>query len=70
MNVGKVSSGMSSTNFNNILFNHGHGTHTEFSIMHAFYSVNQASNSFLLPMVSVELEDRRDLYYKKAIETV
>ena len=28
--IGKVSSGMSSTNFNNIQFNpHAHGTHTE-----------------------------------------
>ena len=56
--VGKVSSGMSSTNFNNILFNpHGHGTHTEClgHITHDFYSVNQALKQFffLAELISV-----------------
>ncbi|OCB78487.1 cyclase family protein [Flavobacterium crassostreae] len=47
--VGKVSEGMSSTNFNSITFNpHGHGTHTEClgHITHDFYSVNQALQQF------------------------
>jgi kynurenine formamidase len=61
--VGKVSSGMSSTNFNNIQFNpHGHGTHTEClgHITHDFYSVNQALKQFffIAELVSVELEDQ------------
>lgn len=61
--VGKVSSGMSSTNFNNILFNpHGHGTHTEClgHITRDFYSVNQALKQFFFSaeLVSVSLEKR------------
>jgi kynurenine formamidase len=61
--VGKVSSGMSSTNFNNIQFNpHGHGTHTEClgHITHAFYSVNQALKQFFFTaeLVSVELDEQ------------
>jgi kynurenine formamidase len=61
--VGKVSVGMSSTNFNNILFNpHGHGTHTEClgHITHAFYSVNQALKQFFFTaeLVSVELDEQ------------
>jgi kynurenine formamidase len=61
--VGKVSGGMSSTNFNNILFNpHGHGTHTEClgHITRDFYSVNQALKQFFFTaeLVSVELEDQ------------
>jgi kynurenine formamidase len=63
--VGKVSGGMSSTNFNNIQFNpHGHGTHTEClgHITHKFYSVNQALKQFffMAELVSVELEDQED----------
>jgi kynurenine formamidase len=62
--LGKVSSGMSSTNFNNIRFNpHGHGTHTEClgHITHAFYSVNQALKQFFFTaeLVSVELDDQK-----------
>jgi kynurenine formamidase len=61
--VGKVSSGMSSTNFNNILFNpHGHGTHTEClgHITHDFYSVNQALKQFffLAELISVSPEEQ------------
>lgn len=61
--VGKVSSGMSSTNFNNILFNpHGHGTHTEClgHITHDFYSVNQALKQFffLAELISVTPEEQ------------
>jgi kynurenine formamidase len=74
--VGKVSSGMSSTNFNNILFNpHGHGTHTEClgHITHAFYSVNQVLKQFFFTaeLVSVELEDQEGDFVitKAAIET-
>ncbi len=62
--VGKVSGGMSSTNFNNILFNpHGHGTHTEClgHITSDFYSVNQALKQFffIAELVSVELKDQQ-----------
>jgi kynurenine formamidase len=74
--VGKVSSGMSSTNFNNILFNpHGHGTHTEClgHITHNFYSVNQSLKQFFFTaeLVSVELEDQEGDFVitKAAIET-
>ena len=61
--VGKVSSGMSSTNFNNILFNpHGHGTHTEClgHITHDFYSVNLALKQFffLAELISVSPEEQ------------
>jgi kynurenine formamidase len=61
--VGKVSGGMSSTNFNNILFNpHGHGTHTEClgHITSDFYSVNQALKQFffIAELVSVGVEDQ------------
>ena len=61
--IGQVSSGMSSTNFNNILFNpHGHGTHTEClgHITRDFYSINQALKQFffMAELVSVTLEER------------
>jgi kynurenine formamidase len=61
--IGKVSSGMSSTNFNNISFNpHGHGTHTEClgHITREFYSINQTLKQFFFTaeLVSVELEDQ------------
>lgn len=69
--VGKVSSGMSSTNFNNILFNpHGHGTHTEClgHITHDFYSVNKALKQFffIAELVSVTPEiENEDLVITK-----
>lgn len=47
--IGKVSTGQSSTNFNNISFNpHAHGTHTEClgHITHGFYSVNESLTTF------------------------
>lgn len=73
--VGKVASGMSSTNFNNIQFNpHGHGTHTEClgHITHDFYSVNQALKQFffIAELVSVELEEQEGdfIITKAAIE--
>ncbi|SDX04409.1 cyclase family protein [Flavobacterium degerlachei] len=73
--IGKVSSGMSSTNFNNIQFNpHGHGTHTEClgHITHDFYSVNQALKQFFFvaELVSVELDDQEGDFVitKAAIE--
>lgn len=73
--VGKVASGMSSTNFNNIQFNpHGHGTHTEClgHITHDFYSVNQALKQFffIAELVSVELEEQEGDFVitKAAIE--
>lgn len=73
--VGKVSSGMSSTNFNNIQFNpHGHGTHTEClgHITHNFYSVNQALKQFFFvaELISVELDDQEGDFVitKAAIE--
>jgi kynurenine formamidase len=47
--IGKVASGKSATNFNNILFNpHAHGTHTEClgHITHDFYSINDALQKF------------------------
>jgi len=57
--VGSVSSGKSSTNFNNILFNpHGHGTHTEClgHITKDFYSINQTLKQFffITELISVE----------------
>lgn len=63
--VGKVSSGMSSTNFNNILFNpHGHGTHTEClgHLTKDFYSINQALKQFFFraELVSVNLENKQE----------
>lgn len=59
--VGSVSSGKSSTNFNNILFNpHGHGTHTEClgHITKDFYSINQTLKQFffIAELISVELQ--------------
>ncbi len=73
--IGKVSSGMSSTNFNNIIFNpHGHGTHTEClgHITRDFYSINQTLKQFFFTaeLVSVELEEQ-DMDFvitKEAIE--
>ena len=63
--VGKVSSGMSSTNFNNILFNpHGHGTHTEClgHITKDFHSINKALKQFFFraELVSVNLENKQE----------
>ncbi len=60
--IGKVSTGKSSTNFNNIFFNpHGHGTHTEClgHITNDFYSVNDSLNEFifLAQLISVEPEN-------------
>jgi len=73
--VGKVSLGMSSTNFNNIQFNpHGHGTHTEClgHITHDFYSVNQSLKKFffIAELISVEPELIGDdrIITKNAIE--
>ncbi|HEY4617886.1 MAG TPA: cyclase family protein [Flavobacterium sp.] len=73
--VGKVSSGMSSTNFNNIQFNpHGHGTHTEClgHITHDFYSVNQALKQFFfiaeLVSVTPEIENEDLVITKSQIE--
>lgn len=69
--VGKVSEGMSSTNFNNILFNpHGHGTHTEClgHITREFYSINQLLKQFffIAELVSIELDDQdRDFVVTK-----
>ncbi len=59
--VGKVSSGKSSTNFNNIFFNpHGHGTHTEClgHITRDFYSINKCLKQFffMAQLISVEPE--------------
>ena len=63
--VGKVSSGLSSTNFNNILHNpHGHGTHTHCLglITKDFYSINQALKQFFFraELVSVNLENKQE----------
>ncbi|UQD55838.1 cyclase family protein [Flavobacterium sp. K5-23] len=73
--IGKVSSGMSSTNFNNIKFNpHGHGTHTEClgHITHDFYSINQCLKQFFFmgELISVEPETQGDdlVITKKQIE--
>jgi kynurenine formamidase len=47
--VGKVATGSSSTNFNNLFFNpHAHGTHTEClgHITHEFYSINSCLKRF------------------------
>ena len=73
--IGKVSSGMSSTNFNNIFFNpHGHGTHTEClgHITRKFYSINQALQQFFFKaeLVSVTLEKMGEdlVITKEAIE--
>ena len=73
--VGKVSSGMSSTNFNNIFFNpHGHGTHTEClgHITRELYSINQALKQFffMAELVSVSLEKRGEdlVITKEAVE--
>ncbi|TDE01577.1 cyclase family protein [Flavobacterium hiemivividum] len=61
--VGKVSSGMSSTNFNTISFNpHGHGTHTEClgHITRDFYSINRSLKQFffMAELISVALEEK------------
>lgn len=60
--IGKVSSGSSPTNFNNIFFNpHGHGTHTEClgHITREFYSINDCLKQFffLATLISVEPEN-------------
>ena len=74
--VGKVSSGMSSTNFNNIQFNpHGHGTHTEClgHITQDFYSINQSLKQFffLAELVSVQPEEQGEdlVITKEQIQT-
>jgi kynurenine formamidase len=74
--VGKVSSGMSSTNFNNIHFNpHGHGTHTEClgHITQDFYSINQSLKQFffLAELVSVQPEEQGEdlVITKEQIQT-
>ncbi len=59
--IGKVSSGKSSTNFNNVFFNpHGHGTHTEClgHITREFYSINDCLKQFffLAELISVDTE--------------
>jgi hypothetical protein len=61
--VGKVSSGMSSTNFNTIQFNHGHGTHTE-CLGHITRDFTQYQSSFktvffMAELVSVTLREER-----------
>lgn len=63
--VGKVSSGKSSTNFNNIYFNpHAHGTHTEClgHITHDFYSVNESLTTFffLAQLMTITPETQSD----------
>ncbi len=65
--IGKVSSGNSSTNFNNIFFNpHGHGTHTEClgHITREFYSINDCLNQFffMAELISVEPEIANEDY--------
>lgn len=62
--IGKVSVGMSSTNFNTISFNpHAHGTHTEClgHITREFYSVNESLKEFFFvsELISVEFEDQK-----------
>ena len=73
--IGQVSSGMSSTNFNNIYFNpHGHGTHTEClgHITRDFYSINQVLKQFFFrtELVSVTVEKKGEdlVITKNAIE--
>ena len=56
--IGKVSTGKSSTNFNNIAFNpHGHGTHTECvgHITAEFYSVNDCLKTFFFDAILISL---------------
>lgn len=60
--IGKVGSGTSSTNFNNISFNpHGHGTHTEClgHITRDFFSINDCLKQFFFraTLISVEPEN-------------
>lgn len=60
--VGSVSSGKSSTNFNNIFFNpHGHGTHTEClgHITREFYSINQCLKQFFFMAKLISIEPER-----------
>ena len=70
--IGKVSSGNSSTNFNNIFFNpHGHGTHTEClgHITREFYSINDCLKQFFFfaELISVEPENiNKDLIITKS----
>ncbi len=70
--IGKVSSGSSSTNFNNIFFNpHGHGTHTEClgHITREFYSINDCLKQFFFfaELISVEPESiNNDLIITKS----
>ena len=60
--IGKVSTGKSSTNFNNIYFNpHGHGTHTEClgHITNDFYSINDCLKQFFFTakLISIQPEN-------------
>jgi kynurenine formamidase len=60
--IGKVSTGKSSTNFNNIYFNpHGHGTHTEClgHITNDFYSINDCLKLFFFTakLISIQPEN-------------
>ena len=60
--VGKVSTGKSSTNFNNIFFNpHGHGTHTEClgHITRDFYSINESLKIFFFTAEVITLKPYR-----------
>ncbi len=75
--IGSVSSGKSSTNFNNILFNpHGHGTHTEClgHITREFYSINQTLKNFVFftTLITIEptLIDNDLIITKSAIENI
>jgi kynurenine formamidase len=59
--IGKVSTGKSSTNFNNIFFNpHGHGTHTEClgHITHDFYSINNCLKKFFFKSKLITIQPK------------
>jgi len=61
--VGKVATGSSSTNFNNLFFNpHAHGTHTEClgHITHEFYSINSCLKRFffMAKLISITPEQQ------------
>ena len=63
--IGKVSEGISATNFNNIFFNpHGHGTHTEClgHITNDFYSINTCLKQFFFfaELISIEPENNNN----------
>jgi hypothetical protein len=67
--VGKVSSGMSSTNFNNILLIPMDMERTRNVLGHItsdFYSVNQSLKQFFTAeLVSIDLEDKKDFIVTK-----